>query len=312
MYAARFFYYDFLRYIKYAGLYPSKDIAVIKRDLAFHVHCIEKGLTMPNFRFGFGFNKITKLVDTMLSYKSVSTETSTEYDSAINVLKEYVYVHQQVDFSLPVDIKTAIDKVLCNQLSQFSKQPVYSSNTFFSDVEKPFPIFSSSRHSVRNLIGAADVSRICAAVDLARNTPTACNRQFIRVHFVNNKIITQKILQFQSGSAGFGHTAEQCILITGDLRYMAWAGERNEIFLNAGIFCMNLSYALHYNKVAHCILNWQVHPGDSEKVRSLLNIGEEEEIAVMMICGKTPSDFKAPQSCRLPLTDILTIHEHLH
>lgn len=308
LYTARFFYYDYSRFIKYAGLYDSTELNVIRRDIAFCVHCLEKGLTMPEFRYCFGGEKISKLAKAMVAHRKKTTSDTFEYRNALKVLNEYLHIHKQANVALPDKIQTDIAAALGNEVSSASSQPQYSAASFWEDTEKPFPAFAASRHSVRHLSGAANEKQIHAAIELARTTPTACNRQFIRSHFINNHALTQKVLQHHSGSAGFGHTAEQLIVITGKLSAMAWAGERNEIYLNAGLFCMNLSYALHYNKVAHCILNWQVQPGDDEKVRNLLNIDNEEEIAVIIICGRPADNFKSPESARLPLTELMTTH----
>lgn len=78
--------------------------------------------------------------------------------------------------------------------------------------------------------------------------------------------------------------------------------------VNAGIFLMNLSYALHWHEVAHCILNWSVEPKRDWALRSLLSIPAAEEIIAVVACGAPAEEMDIAASPRRPSADILTVH----
>ena len=78
---------------------------------------------------------------------------------------------------------------------------------------------------------------------------------------------------------------------------------------NVGIFIMNLSYCLHYNKVAHCILNWYVYPENDVRLRNLVGLPNSETIVAFIVCGDVPEAFKVVRSPRVDAKQIYTIHE---
>ena len=69
---------------------------------------------------------------------------------------------------------------------------------------------------------------------------------------------------------------------------------------------MNLSYALHYNRVAHCILNWSVDPATDIQLRELLKIKESEVVVSLISCGNAPEKLRIASSPRKELKDVFT------
>lgn len=135
---------------------------------------------------------------------------------------------------------------------------------YYACINSNFKDFSASRHSIRDFAGEIPVARIVDAIDIAKNAPSACNRQPSRVHVVVDKNLIAQCLSLQNGNRGFGNLVNKLLVITGDLSSVLGAQEFFDLNTNVGIFIMNLSYALHYNKVAHCILNWYVLPKEDK------------------------------------------------
>lgn len=175
-------------------------------------------------------------------------------------------------------------------------------------MESSFPEFSASRHSVRHFNGPVSLEQIERAVSLARNAPSACNRQHTRVHCICDKETRKKVLSLQNGNRGFGHLADKLLIITADLHDIRWEEERNDLYTNAGIFLMNLCYALHANKVAHCLLNWSVSPFRDILLRKLVSIPDHETVICILACGDCPEQFSLASSPRKPVSEILTVH----
>lgn len=178
---------------------------------------------------------------------------------------------------------------------------------YWANLDAPFETFSASRHSVRHFAGTISVDQIRNAVALANNAPSACNRQYTRVHCVSDRSVIQKCLALQNGNRGFGHLADKLLILTADLRAV-WGAERNDIFTNAGIYLMNLCYALHKNKVAHCMLNWSVVPGKDKALRKLIDMDDAETVVVFIACGDVPEEFKLATSPRKSVEQVLKIH----
>lgn len=125
---------------------------------------------------------------------------------------------------------------------------------------------------------------------------------------VVDKNLIAQCLSLQNGNRGFGNLVNKLLVVTGDLSSVLGAQEFFDLNTNVGIFIMNLSYALHYNKVAHCILNWYVLPKEDKKLRKLLQIPDEESVVCFIACGDLPERFKIVSSPRITAKDIYTIH----
>ena len=99
------------------------------------------------------------------------------------------------------------------------------------------------------------------------------------------------------------------LVVTADLSGLRWHEERNDLYTNAGIFIMNLSYALHYKHIGSCILNWSVNKKKDLTARKVLMLPESETIVAVLAIGALPEEVKIAASPRKELVDILVEHE---
>lgn len=289
-------------------LHPEREDSM-RGMMIFHSHCIEKGLTMPRFEPGHGGRRIEALCLTISRYKAAGYDLNAfEYRAALATLAEYQEVHRELGYSLPQQLTQAIQDSLKGEQVTPEKQIDMTPQDMWGETASAFPLFSASRHSVRHFEGAVPRENILSAINLATNAPCACNKQYVRVHFYEGRDKVQPLLALQNGNAGFGDRAEQLLIITSDMSYMHWRGERHEIYVCAGLFAMNLSYALHYHHVAHCMLNWQVTPENDRKMRKAAGIPDQEEIALVIACGAPPAHFKVTASPRRNGAAITTVH----
>jgi nitroreductase len=86
-------------------------------------------------------------------------------------------------------------------------------------------------------------------------SPSVCNRQPWKVHLIEDEQLLHQVMTAQGGFAGNGHNMQLLLLVTVDLRYFSTSSERNQGFVDGGIYLMSLVYALTYHKMATCILN---------------------------------------------------------
>lgn len=283
----------------------------LKRDLTLAYHIVEKGLTMPEPRPGFGSAVVISLLNTIdLYHKNRFDENSMEFIQSVSVLKEYLDYHIKIDFSLDSNIKQR----LINLRELFpkvegEKQIRISAEEFFKDIDSPFNVFSNSRYTVRNYTSQPipiEVFNEC--IDMAQKSPSFCNRQPTRVHIVKNSKIKEQILALQNGNRGFGHLAETLLVITSVVSTTKDIHERFENHLNGGMFCMSLFNALHYKKVASCALNWSVSKERDISLRKILNIKDNEVILLIISCGLPPKEFSIASSPRKGHSLITTYH----
>lgn len=293
----RSYRHDRIRYFKYSSSFTYRKEYDLLGKIITHYHVIEKGLTMPNMRYGFGTEKIKKLIQAINSYVR-SYEMNDQVKHAVSVLKEYRLKHEERGVQLNDDIV----KLLQNLDDQFSniepsRQCSITRKDFFDN--KDFYTTAHSRHSLRNYINVSisedDLKR---AFQLATTTPTSCNRQPIKTRVIEDFKLKEQVLTLQGGNRGFGHLADKLIVITSSLKMYAKARERNAAYVDGGLYCMNLLYALHYYNIGACILNASFDNVVDKKMRRLLDVDESEVFIAMITCGVPPCEFKVTISKR--------------
>ncbi len=138
--------------------------------------------------------------------------------------------------------------------------------------------------------------------------PSACNRQYVRVHCLSGKRQIAGVLALQNGNRGFGHLADKLLVVTADLEGITGVEERNDLFTNGGMFLMNLSYALHYHGIGHCILNWSVNPLRDQELRGVVELAPSECVVALLACGIPPGEFDVAASPRKAVDDLFVPH----
>ena len=304
------YWYDIKRFTFYSNTYYRFDNPIkVKGQLTILYHVIEKGLTMPETRFGFGMKIIQELTDLCSFYIQKGYDTRDQiFFHSIEVLNEYLRFHVLNNFSLEANIIKGINEVSsAARIDTSSSQYHFSNSEFFKDHHSSFVEFCKSRHSSRNFLQKdIPIETIYQCIELANRSPSDCNRQPIRVYIIKNQQKMRKVLDLQNGNRGFGHLANTLFVIASDISSFQGM-ERNEPFLNAGLFSMTLLYALHFHKIGACLLNWAAPDSKDKKLRTLLQIPENEQIAVLIACGYLPDEFKIAISPRLEVPKI--IHE---
>lgn len=296
-------FYHLRRSLKYASNPNTRNGWIASMRVRCHI--LEKGLTMPNTRFGFGQSRIVGILDVLR--KSKKYEKEEEYRYAIALLKEYLDLHDKNNKELPVSFRKSIEEITSRYPDiEPLKQIEMSSDEYFSMVEASFPVLAKSRRTIRYFEKAAPYEDVKEAVQLAGYSPSACNRQSVKCHYYEGEKV-QEILNVQTGNNGFGHLVPQLIVLTSSAS-MVGAKEYNDSFTNAGIFAMNLSYALYYKKIASCILNWSVLPKDDKKIRKIANIPNNETVVLIIVLGKTPERIKIAVSKRQSIDEYLIKH----
>lgn len=278
----------------------KSDLAV----LMIYSHVLEKGITMPNRKTGFGYDRIRMIIN--LTKRAIDKYASDciEIQSTLTDLEQYLRLHETAGFSLPNDITTGITELL--KYKTVNTVSCYENNAsnYFSKTND-FSEFAKQRHSVRWYKENSPINKdtIFQAIQLAQTAPSACNRQSTKVYVIEDADIKKRVLDMQNGNRGFGFLADKIILLTADMRYWNYK-ERTSAYLDAGIFCMNLLYALHYYKIGACTLNAHLSISQKRTLRQLLNYDKAEMPVVFIAIGEVPDKFMICGSQRLNTEEI--------
>ncbi|WP_282132729.1 nitroreductase family protein [Cellulophaga baltica] len=306
----KFFGYDIRRYFKHFNYIHNKNtLDKFNGELTMNYHVIEKGLTMPETRLGFGqAAQVTTLLDLLDLYvKEGYSSGELEFTHSLKVLNEYLSFHENQNFQLNQDIVNRIRKLAREHgITEQAKQQIFTEQEYFQHKDGTFDIFALSRHSVRNYSSKEISDEIIAqCVAVAQKSPSSCNRQPIRVYAVKKENKKSEILKLQSGNRGFGHLASTIFVITSNLSQFQTFPERNEPALNAGLFSMSLLFALHQKGIGACPLNWCVTLDRDKKMRTLLDIPDNEQIHLTISSGYLPEQLEIAGSPRHAVEKIL-------
>lgn len=302
--ARRGFAYDRERFEAEAGALHGERKGALRTAIVMGYHVLEKGLTMPRRRMGFGQGAAVHLANLVEEWERRFGEGDGQVRHAVAVLRAYRELHR--DWPEPME---RLDRFLAGREGVAAAvEPRVTREAFYAAKDAPFPVFAASRHVVRHFAGPASREAIEAAVSVATTAPSACNRQPARVHAVADKGLMERLFALQGGTRGFGGDAGQALVVTVDLSSVRWGWERHDAWTNGGMFAMNLCHALHWHGVAHCILHWSVPPEADREARRLLGIPENEAIVLLLACGQAPEAFEVAASPRVGMEEVLAWH----
>lgn len=269
-------------------------------------HVIEKGLTMPDRRLGFGHDVMLRLTADLTDYCDRFGAGDEQIRIALGVVKEYDDLHKAQSHPLEPVLQYAIDTLLARfPDTTYAPQGTCSRDEFFSASESPFPVFAASRHSLRNFAGEVDIETLRKAVRLAQNAPSACNRQSVRVKIVKTRDKVERVLGIQKGNRGFGHLADKLLVLTTDMAAWNLSSSRGG-YIDGGIYAMNLLYALHYYRVAACPLNAYFSADQEKAFREIVPIPRSESVVLIIAVGKAPERFRLANSHRSQAESVIT------
>lgn len=261
-------------------------------------HSIEKGLSYQDLRLGFGEKVLEELLELMMLYKKSEFPLNSEcYQTALDNLYEYIKIHEQGGFHVE-KLKEKVAQ-LGGQAGSSGGVLNLSKDGILKDISKDFGTFSASRHSVRDFsYTPVDTAKIKKALALAQNTPSACNRQGWKTRIITDPELKKVVEKNQNGNRGFGSGIDKYILITTDSQYFSKPRERNQPYIDGGMYAMNLLYSLHYFGMATISLSASLTRSQEVNIRKALSISESENFILFIGVGNYADSFKIPKSTR--------------
>lgn len=303
------FYWDFIHYKKWNYNNPSTNtLAAQESRILRQTHMIEKGLSLSHPRTGFGTAKIATLIQFLDDY--IEAGHSTEripFRNALDVLHSYVQFQSKKGYHNPY-LEKKLDGYLNTLSFNFSAGINTISKSSLSEARHAeFPEFFRSRHSIRQFseesVTAEEVEK---AIDIARRAPTACNRQATHVYYYNDPEKNRELGKLIAGNTGFDSEVKNYLVVTADVSSFYDTFERNQMYVEGGIFTMALIESLHYFGIASCVLqNGEYHRRNREFKRVCQNISESERIVLFIAIGHYKNEFQYAVSNRKNVKDIL-------
>lgn len=289
----------------YSHSTPTK--AKIGYNMLLISHSLEKGMSNKNPRH-FGAAKVDELIKLIREYEAYGDyENDFDFVNAINVLRNYAKFYEEKKWTDAEEYGKVSE--FLKKYSEVAKMDVGSFVLEKKDFEKDAAIdyckFLASRHSVREFSAKKlDENDLKKAVESAILSPSACNRQMIKVYYISDPAKSKKLISIAQGFGGFEKETINSLVVTFDVNANYFIGERNQGWFNAGLFSMNLVNALHSQGIGSCFCQFGNSTKQEEQLKKLLDIPASERIAVILSAGYYCDKSIIPYSPRKKIEDV--------
>lgn len=309
---ARASYYDFTQFITYSSaVFTGNSREKLSALITMAYHGIEKGLSLPAPRPGFGKDLVCMLTCRLERYGAAFGFDENAV-IALNVLRRYCGFNE-ANGTLDLTLKSRIE-ALSRYASSRSPSTCQGGvklilrQDFLKHAKMDLREFFGSRSSVRQYSDQfIDMEDIVAAISLAQKTPSCCNRQSGRVWVMRDQMKVQKALKIQGGARGFSQEVPAVLVVTSDLACFQSDGERFQAWIDGGMFAMSLVYALHSLGLVSCCLNWSKGHATDKQFKREFQIPGNETIIMLISVGHPKNEFAVAQSYRCPVTQIMRV-----
>lgn len=298
---SRNYYYDFKRYGKYSSTYNiRKSRSTLEGMIILRYHALEKGLSLRDPKKGFGKKKADDLIQFIQEYEK-KHGINELVEISLNTLDTYYNFQLEQGLNYE-EIKKTVNKMREKLRDNYTDEGGYRIKKRDHILKKSnidFKEFVNSRHSIRDYESKkVDNKLILEAIEMAKMAPSVCNRQSAKVYVFDDEESKNKVLSYQNGNKGFGEKADKVLLVTSDLALFHGTIERNQAFIDGGMFAMTLLYALHSLGLGACSLNCSLDYNTDKKLRKAAKVNDSEAIIMMISVGWIPEQVKITHSHR--------------
>lgn len=277
--------------------------------ITMQYHGVEKGLSLKDPRPGFGLAKMGLLLSQLERYATAFGWD----DNTLNALKA---LEAYVEFNREHPIGDVGERVSalrasagCSADAGQGGTRVVTREEFYGRARRDLDAFFLSRSSVRQFADSSvEPELIERAVRIAQRAPCVCNRQSGRVHVLSGRQDIADALTIQGGARGFEDQVPLVLVLTSELANFQSAGERNQCWIDGGLFAMTLIWGLHSLGLVSCCLNWSKEGDDDRRLKRRFAVPDSESVLFLLAVGHPAETFRVALSTRKPLDEVIVLH----
>ena len=276
-------------------------------------HIIEKGMSMPAPRRGFGQEKVEALIARVGRYCDLyGTARESFLLYVLATIRVYIDYQRGDGVDIPA-IETSFSE-LCQRLDlqpESLETPAGIEILKKTDLQRQatgdFQSLLLSRHSIRCFRDEVPPRTLLEqALTLASRTPSACNRQAWHTHIYFSED-AHELLRMQGGCKGFCDDVPCCIVVTADMKGFL-SHEPFQCYIDGGLYAQNLINALHYVGLGSIPLSCGFLSDQLLAMQCRFGIAENEVMTVIIGVGIMTDDVKVAISTRKSVGATNTYH----
>jgi len=278
-------------------------------DLRRNVHRIEKGLSYDIQKKSFAGDYIIETVGLLQESKNLHNIDQSTIEWAISVLGTYFDTVDRSDVRIEKAFAQYNTIPKDKKIYSYYPYPIsdrHESSVTYDDLMD----LSLKRRSVRYYKDTKISKDIIMKVfDVAKLSPSACNRQSFRFLFYNDKAIVDQLSKIPGGVSGYD--LYNVVIVVGDHAGYFDVRDVNAPLIDASLASMSFLYAAETQGLGTVCINWPNIPAKEIEIRKVVEL-KKSEFVVMMIGLGYPSDKgKIPYSKKRDNQDFLLINERI-
>lgn len=300
--------YDLRQYLRWSStLGADRGQNNLAAKITERYHAIEKGLSLPRPRPGFGSGVIPGLLRHLNTYgdRYGSDHITLAAGGALAAYRQF-----NLDAGLTTDelpssqsLMAAIERFAPANLEPHGTLTIRREDILTATAAIDLHFFNS-RHSTRMFSDQPVTNeQIQFAVAAAATAPAVCNREFLSVHIWDDSRRIQEILAVQGGARGFGDGIPTLAVVAADRRAYWSAAERNQCWIDGGSFAMAFILGLHAQGLGTLPLNWSKTPRVDRQMRALIGLPGDHAIIMFIGFGNLLPEYRVAASPRRPITE---------
>jgi len=271
-----------------------------------NIHRIEKGLSYATLKPVFAEDYIGETVKYLNDGEQSQAFDKESIGWGKAVLNEYF---NKVNHTKTI-IKAYKIFELTAQKNSFPKNEIP-----YEEIERPksditydqLLNLSIRRRSVRHYKDrTVEENIVKKAYEIAKMSPSACNRQSFQYYFFNEKEVVTQLSQVPGGVAGYQIPA--VVVLVGN--YNGYFDERdiNAPIIDASLSAMSFLFALETLGLASVCINWPNLPDREKKIRKILDLKKHEFVIMMIGLGYPDSTGKVPYSKKRNSQEVVKVN----
>ena len=272
---------DGLRRAQFFGTFREpKDLIQAKAELQKDIHLLERALALPEPRRPFGDKPAARITSILNQHGDALGDYLIA--EAHRVLQDRNNWNESEVRPLPLDAsgKTEVEKFLASRRSVRA--------------------FGSDRRPTE-----AELNDI---IELGMQAPSVSNTQSWNVRAYQKLQDISALLELQDGNVG-NSPVPTLLLVSVDIRSFTGANERNQMWIDGGIFLQQLLLSIHAKGWASCPMNFSSTNSQANQLRKLAQIPEHEEIICFVSMGQEDPSIAPARSSRKQASQVLIISE---